>query len=230
MIRITLHRAKLPLPLTHRCYSAKSYMTISTPTRTTTVEKGSRFVAMAWGNIHSPEQAMALIRQQADSAATHNCFAYKIGDITRSSDDGEPAGTAGRPILAAIQGEKLDHVACLVTRFYGGTKLGTGGLVRAYGDCARTCLRGAPRIERESTVSFELGPIPFRSLALIYSLMDRWGGGRSSEEEYDQDGNATVVVSILASKEEEFLSSVRDIMSGSGDCIRHVQASDEGKS
>jgi hypothetical protein len=78
--------------------------------------------------------------------ATHNCWAWRIGGDYRSSDDGEPAGTAGRPILAAIDGQGFDRVMVVVTRWFGGIKLGAGGLVRAYGGAAAECLRTAPRV------------------------------------------------------------------------------------
>ena len=77
--------------------------------------------------------------------ATHNCWAWKIGQQYRFIDDGEPGGTAGRPILSAIDGQGFDQVVVLVIRWYGGILLGTGGLVRAYGGCAAKCLQAGPR-------------------------------------------------------------------------------------
>lgn len=108
--------------------------------------KHSRFLALA-APVASPEAALAFVAEVGDPAATHNCWAYRIGGLYRSSDDGEPAGTAGRPILAAIDGQGLDQVVAVVTRWYGGIKLGAGGLVRAYGGCAAECLRTAARRE-----------------------------------------------------------------------------------
>lgn len=106
--------------------------------------KHSRFLALA-APVDSPEAALGFVSEVGDPAATHNCWAYRIGDLYRSSDDGEPAGTAGRPILSAIDGQGLDQVAVVVTRWYGGINLGAGGLVRAYGGCAAECLRTASR-------------------------------------------------------------------------------------
>jgi putative IMPACT (imprinted ancient) family translation regulator len=88
---------------------------------------------------------MQHITAATDPKASHNCFAYKIGAEFRSTDDGEPGGTAGRPILRAIETEGLDHVCVLIIRYFGGTKLGAGGLVRAYGGAARECLRASER-------------------------------------------------------------------------------------
>ena len=106
--------------------------------------KHSRFITHA-APVESPEQALAFIAQVSDGDATHNCWAYRIGGEYRSSDDGEPSGTAGRPILAAIEGQGYDQVVAVVTRWYGGIKLGAGGLVRAYGGAAAECLRAAER-------------------------------------------------------------------------------------
>ena len=106
--------------------------------------KHSRFIVEA-APVTAPEMALAFLSQVADPAATHNCWAYRIGGEYRSSDDGEPAGTAGRPILAAIEGQGYDQVMVVVTRWFGGIKLGAGGLVRAYGGAAAECLRLAER-------------------------------------------------------------------------------------
>ena len=106
--------------------------------------KHSRFITHA-APVESPEQALAFIARVSDGDATHNCWAYRIGAEYRSSDDGEPSGTAGRPILAAIEGQGYDQVVAVVTRWYGGIKLGAGGLVRAYGGAAAECLRAAQR-------------------------------------------------------------------------------------
>ncbi len=107
--------------------------------------KHSRFVAHA-APIGSAEDALAFLQQVVVPDATHNCWAYRHGNEYRSSDDGEPAGTAGRPILAAIDGQGFDRVMVVVIRWYGGIKLGAGGLVRAYGGTAAECLRTAPRL------------------------------------------------------------------------------------
>ena len=74
---------------------------------------------------------MRFFAANSDPEATHNCWAYKIGQEYRFNDDGEPGGTAGRPILQAIEGQGMDRVAVLVVRWFGGVKLGAGGLVRA---------------------------------------------------------------------------------------------------
>ena len=107
--------------------------------------KKSRFLAIA-EPVTSGEQALAFLREVTEPTATHNCWAYRIGEDYRFNDDGEPGGTAGRPILQAIEGQQMDGVAVVVTRWYGGIKLGAGGLVRAYGGTAAECLRQAERV------------------------------------------------------------------------------------
>jgi uncharacterized YigZ family protein len=113
--------------------------------------KKSVFLAHA-GAAADVDAALAFIAAHGDPAATHNCWAYRIGAAYRFSDDGEPGGTAGRPILQAIEGQDCDRVAVVVTRWYGGINLGTGGLARAYGGSAANCLRLAPRVEIVDTV------------------------------------------------------------------------------
>jgi len=105
----------------------------------------SRFITLA-APINTPAEAQAFIEQNSDLNATHNCWAWKLGDQYRSTDDGEPGGTAGRPILAAIQAQDFDQVVVLVIRWYGGIQLGTGGLARAYGAGANKCLQQAERL------------------------------------------------------------------------------------
>lgn len=104
----------------------------------------SRFITLA-AHIDTPADAQAFLERHSDLAATHNCWAWKIGAQYRSSDDGEPGGTAGRPILAAIEAQDCDQVVVLVIRWYGGIQLGTGGLARAYGGGANKCLQQAPK-------------------------------------------------------------------------------------
>lgn len=119
--------------------------TLASPWRHEEDIRKSRFLAQA-APVTNPAEALAFFEAVGDPAATHNCWAYRIGDAYRFNDDGEPGGTAGRPMLQAIDGQGCDRVAVVVTRWYGGIKLGAGGLARAYGGTAAECLRLAPRI------------------------------------------------------------------------------------
>lgn len=108
--------------------------------------KKSRFQAIA-APVENQQQVKAFLEKYLDTSTTHQCWAWKIGQNVRFNDDGEPSGTAGRPILATIEGNELTNIIVLVNRWYGGIKLGTGGLVRAYGGCAGQCLLLAEKIE-----------------------------------------------------------------------------------
>jgi uncharacterized YigZ family protein len=105
--------------------------------------KGSRFITQVVpvaGKEEAENQYERIRREYFN--ATHNCFAYRIDElIFRYSDDGEPSGTAGKPILQVIDGFGLSQALCVVTRYFGGTKLGTGGLIRAYSQAARETLQ-----------------------------------------------------------------------------------------
>ena len=142
--------------------------------------KKSRFIAIAT-RANSPMEALEWLESARDPEATHNCWAYRIGDLYRSSDDGEPSGTAGRPILSAIDSQGLDHVMVVVIRYFGGIKLGAGGLVRAYGGTAAQCLRAARRVKifRKALVTVE---IPFDSIGAVYPVLDRFGAVKLTEE------------------------------------------------
>jgi uncharacterized YigZ family protein len=139
--------------------------TLASPWRHEEDIKKSRFLAQAI-SVESPADALAWFESVGDPGATHNCWAYRIGDAYRFNDDGEPGGTAGRPILQAIDGQGCDRVAVLVTRWYGGIKLGAGGLVRAYGGTAAECLRLAPRLAIVATGCLRLR-CEFGELALV---------------------------------------------------------------
>ena len=108
--------------------------------------KKSRFQAFAVP-VENEQAVKDFLEEYKDITTTHQCWAWKIGHQVRFNDDGEPSGTAGRPILATIEGNDLTNVLVLVNRWYGGIKLGTGGLVRAYGGCAGKCLLLAEKIE-----------------------------------------------------------------------------------
>jgi uncharacterized YigZ family protein len=147
--------------------------------------KHSRFVANAVP-VENAAQAMQAVAAVSIADATHNCWAWRIGGDYRSNDDGEPAGTAGRPILAAIDGQGIDRVVVVVTRWFGGIKLGAGGLVRAYGGAAAECLRSAERIVlvelRELTLH-----APFEDLGTVHAALAAVSAEKLSET-FDPEG------------------------------------------
>ena len=126
---------------------SKSYKTIKNTVENTTVIERSKFICYMKGvdNEDDAKEFIGLIRKQ-NSLATHNCYAYvadEFGLIQKFSDDGEPQGTTGLPMLEALKSSGLSKVVCVVTRYFGGVKLGTGGLVRAYGGAVLECIKNS---------------------------------------------------------------------------------------
>lgn len=128
------------------------YLTIAKNTTYEQTIKKSRFICSI-ARISSEEEAQQFITsiQAANKKATHNCFAYMIGDndrIQRESDNGEPSGTAGIPILESLKLAKIHNVVAVVTRYFGGIKLGAGGLIRAYSNTTTEAIHQAGLVQR----------------------------------------------------------------------------------
>jgi uncharacterized YigZ family protein len=159
------------------------YKTILNRAEFELIEKKSRFIATATP-IETEEQAQIFIEQIRKKYwdAAHNVFAYQIGDknqIQRCSDDGEPSGTAGMPMLDVLKGEDIKNAVVVVTRYFGGTLLGTGGLVRAYGKTAKEGLIAAGIIEKilyqqfEVTIDYTLvGKVQYEILKQEHMIKD----------------------------------------------------------
>ncbi len=129
--------------------------------RTEIIVKRSRFITTA-GHADTVEAARGFIQQVRDEMpdATHHVYAFRIGygsSVNEGfSDDGEPAGTSGKPVMSALRGAQLGDTVIVVTRYFGGTKLGTGGLVRAYSSAAKEALAILPVTENVSPVSLKV--------------------------------------------------------------------------
>ncbi len=133
--------------------SPKGYFTVKQSQKTKLKQKGSIFIAQAFPVISEDQAKTRLEKVKKDFFdATHNCFAFRTGqgkkEIVKHSDAGEPRGTAGKPILAAIQSKNLTDVLVVVTRYFGGVKLGTGGLSRAYHDSALKVLEKCEIVQK----------------------------------------------------------------------------------
>ncbi|MGN0494720.1 MAG: YigZ family protein [Lachnospiraceae bacterium] len=131
----------------------KEYRTILEPGEDEIIEKKSRFIGYV-RHVETEEEANAFIMEikKKHYDARHNCYAYVLGQeqpVLRFSDDGEPGGTAGKPILEVITGAGLSDVCIVVTRYFGGTLLGTGGLVRAYTDASKACIQATEIIRKQ---------------------------------------------------------------------------------
>ena len=144
------------------------------------VEKKSRFIATV-RPIETEEEALDFIGQMKKKYwnATHNCFAYVAGEhyeLQRCSDDGEPQGTAGRPMLDVLLGEGIHNAAVVVTRYFGGTLLGTGGLVRAYSKAVQEGLRYSVVIDKEEGFLLKIGT-DYTGIGKIQYLLGKEGMG-----------------------------------------------------
>ncbi len=184
--------------------------------------KGSRFlVALAPA---STEEAAKEFLQKTRSeipGASHHCWAWRLASpaIERAGDDGEPSGSAGRPILAQLSGKDMVDVIAVVSRFFGGTKLGIGGLVRAYGGAVGETLRAATLL-------------PYRSME-IFSICYQHGVDRATAELVDEMSGTTVdvvygtdvvrTVSIAAEDHEVFAARLADLTSGQATMVEQSQ-------
>jgi uncharacterized YigZ family protein len=175
----------------------------------------SRFIATI-APVFSIEEAKTFVdRIKAEFAdATHNVPAYVVGHGASTTahchDDGEPAGTAGRPALAVLQGSGLGDAAVVVTRYFGGTKLGTGGLVRAYGDAVRAVLAVTPRARKIPTHTIMLA-FPYNLLERIRLLIAAHNG-RIIEEEFAAD--ITLTAQFTTEHFPPFQHALRDLTHG----------------
>jgi len=147
--------------------------------------KKSRFVAHA-ARVSSQRASLDFYESVIDPQATHNCWAWRIDFKVRSSDDGEPSGTAGRPILNVIERRQLENVMVVVTRYFGGIKLGVGGLVRAYSGTTAKCLDRAGVIELFPMGEYGI-KAGFEWASSVHGLLEQFSAVKL-EESYDNDG------------------------------------------
>ena len=172
----------------------------------------SRFLAVA-APVRSADEVAAFLAATRQLQASHNCWAWRIGQAYRFHDDGEPGGTAGRPILQAIDGQDCDRVAVMVTRWFGGIKLGAGGLARAYGGVAAQCLRladKAPWVE-ERRIRCDCG---FSDMERVrVRLLE--AGARFEDEAYGADG-VSWTLAIEAARCANLEALYRDLTRGRG--------------
>jgi uncharacterized YigZ family protein len=146
--------------------------------------KRSRFVAHA-ARVDSQADTLAFHQSVSDPGASHNCWAWRLDYRYRFNDDGEPGSTAGRPILSAIEGKELDHVMVVVTRYFGGTKLGVGGLVRAYSGSAARCLDKAVIVDIQPKTECTI-MAAFQWTGQVYAALENCSAVKLSEKFLDQ--------------------------------------------
>jgi uncharacterized YigZ family protein len=188
------------------------------PAQETRVEirvSNSRFIATV-APVFSVEEARAFISKVKEefSDASHNVPAFLVGygpSVTaHCSDDGEPSGTAGRPALAVLQGSGLGDIAVVITRYFGGTKLGTGGLVRAYGDAVKEVLETLPLAEKVSTHTV-LMAVPYNLFEQVKLLIEVHNG-RVLDEEFAAD--VTITAQFTVEQFDPFQDALRELSHG----------------
>ena len=176
-------------------------------------EKRSKFTGRLW-HVETPEQATAKIKEMRDTYwdATHHCYAYILreGNIMRYSDDGEPQGTAGMPILDVLRHENLVDVCCVVTRYFGGVLLGTGGLVRAYTQGAQIAVTAAG-VQRMSLYTVALIACPYNLYEIILHLLPDYD---CSVEETDYGADVTLTVTLPAGTEDRLNAALAEATAG----------------
>ena len=191
--------------------------TLAAPVERMAEVRKSRFLARATP-IDSELAAMQFLRDVHDASASHHCWAWRLGEAYRSSDDGEPGGSAGRPILAAIDGQGYDRVMVVVLRWFGGVKLGVGGLVRAYGGVAAECLRTATRVPLVRTIEADLA-CAFALSGGVHALLPAVAATKLGES-FEADG-LRLRLRLPASMVGELERRLRDLSRGAAVLTLH---------
>lgn len=177
------------------------------------IEKRSRFIGHVWLT-ETEEEAVARIKEMREKYwdASHNVYAYiiKKGGIMRYSDDGEPQGTSGMPTLGVFRSEEIFNVCCVVTRYFGGTLLGAGGLVRAYGKTAKLALDAAGRSEMRRWTTMMI-PCEYAMFERFKREIDSFGG-ITDDIEYGAD--ITITASFPSEKTTDFFERITELTAG----------------
>ncbi len=160
-------------------------LTLKGPTSFEETIKKSRFIAHA-ACVTSQAESLDFYESVKDPQATHNCWAWRINYQVRSTDDGEPSGTAGRPMLNVIERRQLENVMVVVTRYFGGIKLGVGGLVRAYSGSTAKCLDRAVVIELFPMSEYTI-KAGFEWASSVHAQLNQFSAEKLGES-YDSEG------------------------------------------
>ena len=176
-------------------------------------EKRSKFTGRLW-RVETAEEAVSRIKEMRETYwdATHHCYAYILreGNVMRYSDDGEPQGTAGMPILEVLRHEQLENCLCVVTRYFGGVLLGTGGLVRAYTKGAQIAVAAAG-VQRMSLFSVALIACPYNLYEMVLHLLPDYD---CAVEQTDFGADVTLTVTLPAGGEEQLNAALAEATAG----------------
>jgi len=193
----------------------ESYFSVSASCSSTVKIEGSKFIADVFPvetEIESEEYLHSIRKKYFD--ATHHCYAYAFGvdrKIFRSSDDGEPSGTAGLKILSAIQSKNLSDILVIVTRYFGGTKLGVGGLGRAYFDSSASVLSQASIIQKCVMQEFSIR-FPFSETNAVMNLI-HLNKFRIMKTKYDAEETILTIL-LKLSQSDSFTQSITNATRG----------------
>lgn len=180
--------------------------------------KGSRFVAdLAPASDDASALATVAAIRTRHADASHHCWAFRLASgRARSDDDGEPGGTGGPPILRHLDGARLADVVCVVTRWYGGTKLGTGGLARAYGAAAAAAIEEAVIVEQPRLTHFEVTH-PWDLTAPVQAVL---AGHDAATVDADYGVDVHLSVSVAATRAGDFEAAIMEATSGRVAAVR----------
>lgn len=199
--------------------SPPAYLTVVTPVEADIASKRSRFLARL-ERVSQEAEARAVVdrARRLHWDARHHCSAFRLGpepSVQRSSDDGEPSGTAGAPILDVLTGAGLSDCVVVVTRWFGGTLLGAGGLIRAYGDATRAVLGAATLVRRETRATLDV-TVPARDAGRVEHAL-RAGGSLVTATTYGPS-EATITVAVPPQEAARTIEAVAAFTAGVARC------------
>lgn len=210
-----------PNQLNNNNISNDLFLQIKGPGRVELKVKGSRFIASV-RKVTTEEEAQATIEEikKEFHDATHNCYAWKVGHAKkmryRYSDDGEPNNTAGLPILKSIDNRKLSNILVVVTRYFGGVKLGTGGLIRAYSKATTDALKEC-EIEKNYLNEMIIFKTGFEFVNLVHNIIATY---KATLKDSSYNENVEFTVEVRSSKYKEFKTKLKDGTNGQVEFIK----------
>ena len=188
------------------------YQTIEKPVENILLkEKGSKFIGFAFPVQDETELKETLEKVRTEHPkATHHCYAFRLGlkgELYRANDDGEPSGSAGLPIYNQLLANELTNILLVVVRYYGGTKLGVSGLVKAYKESAKVTLEEAEIITKELETKIEI-TFNFNQQNIIFTLLSKFD---AKVLNFDAEQNAVILARIKTKYTDDIVDSIHNI-------------------
>ncbi|WP_066441004.1 IMPACT family protein [Chryseobacterium sp. CCH4-E10] len=188
------------------------YKTIEKPVENVLLkEKGSKFIGFAYPVNNEEELKKALEKMKAEHPkATHHCYAFRIGlngENYRANDDGEPSGSAGLPIYNQLLANEITNTLVVSVRYYGGTKLGVSGLVKAYKESAKLTLEEANIVVKELEIEIKI-QFNFNQQNIIFTLLSKYD---AKIVNFDSQEKASIIANIKLKHQNEIAESLKNI-------------------